>query len=449
MILTVKRALWVSIIFMIGLSACGTAVTPVPTNLPIPTALSIVPTVIPQPTELPKNSLIPVSVMHYYRASDEKQNIANLLVDFNQTNPQYQAVDNSPNHGDYRTQTLAILAGSTPPDVFSYWAGTPLQTLVNSNRLMDLTSFWNSNQLDSLILPSIKAAVTYNNKIYAIPQDVNVVGFFYNPKLFAKAGIQSTPKTWSEFLTDCSLLKAKNAVPIALGSKSRTPDEYWFDYLLAYTAGADFRQKLLTGQVSFIDPQVITVMQIWQGLLTQGYFIKSANLYDLTDAADQVARGQAGMTLLSSEVTSYWDSKGLKAGIDYDFFPFPRMNNTIPPVVFGSVDTWAISAQAKDQQGAQKLITQILDPKYQQTWLQTEGELAAVRSVPSSAYSAPQQKMLALLSQLPFYGTFDLSTPTPVAESGLNSFVLFIGNNALFQNYLNQTDIIAKETFTK
>jgi ABC-type glycerol-3-phosphate transport system substrate-binding protein len=125
------------------------------------------------------------------------------------------------------------------------------------------------------------------------------------------------------------------------------------------------------------------------------------------------------------------------------------MDNKIPPVVFGSVDTWVIPAHAKDPQGAQKLISQMLDPKNQQLWLQTQGDLAVVKSVPAGAYSLPQQKMILLLSQMPFYGSYDLSTPAPVAESGLNTFALFIGNNNLFQNYLNQTESIARQTFDK
>jgi len=387
--------------------------------------------------------------MHYFNTSTGKQNVSSLLASFNQANPQYQASDKSPTHGDYRSQSQALLTGDNPPDLLSYWAGTPLQALVDANHLLDLTSFWNNNKLDSLIPASIKPSLTYNGKIYAIPQDVHVVGFFYNPKVFAKAGIKTVPGTWNDFLADCSRIKATGAIPIALGSKSHTPNEYWFDYLLTYSAGADFRQKLLSGQVSYIDPQVIKVMQTWQGLITQGYFIRAANIYDLTAAADQVTQGQAGMTLLSSDVTSYWDSKGFKAGVDYDFFPFPVLDNKIPQVVFGSVDTWVISAHSKDPTGAQKLALQVLDPKYQQLWLQTEGDLAAVNSVPASAYSTPQQKMISMLSKMPFYSSYDLSTPAPVAESGLNSFALFMGNNILFQNYLDQTETIARQTFGK
>jgi ABC-type glycerol-3-phosphate transport system substrate-binding protein len=447
--LTIKRALFAAVIAMIGLSSCGQAATPVPPIIPTPTVLFSESTIGPQPTQVQDNGPAPVSVVHYFNTTTGKPTIAKLLTSFNQTNPQYQAQDNSPTHGDYRSQAQLMLAGDNPPDLLSYWAGQPLQNLVDSNHLADLTSYWNDNKLDNVIPASIKASATYEGKIYAIPQDIHVVGFFYSPKVFAKVGITSVPKTWSDFLADCNRIKTTGAVPIALGSKSHTPNQYWFDYLLTYTAGAAFRQQLLSGQVSYTDPKVIQTMQTWQGLITQSYIIKAANIYEWTDAADQVAQGQAGMTLLSSEVTSYWDSKGLKAGVDYDFFPFPIMDAKIPPVVFGSVDTWVVPARAQDPQGAEKLISQMLDPKNQQLWLQTQGDLAVVKSVPASAYSVPQQKMISLLTQMPFYNSYNLSTPAPVAESGLNSFALFIGNNNLFQNYLNQTDTIAKQTFAK
>jgi len=446
---SLKKAFLVAMIAMIGLSACGTTVTPVPANIATPTVPGIEPTIAPPPTQPAESGPATISVVHYFSNTTGKQTIDKLLASFNQANPQYQAVDNSPNRGDYSSQTQGMLAGDNQPDLLSYWAGVPLQNLVASNYLMDLTGFWNNNNLDNLIPASIKASATYDGKIYAIPQDIHIVGFFYNPKVFAKAGIKTPPNTWADFLTDCSRIKAAGSVPIALGSKTHTSDEYWFDYLLAYSAGADYRQKLLSGQASYTDPQVTQVMKTWQGLITLGYFIKAANLYQWTDAADQVTQGQAGMTLLNSEVTGYWDSKGFKAGVDYDFFPFPVMDSKIPPAVFGSVDTWVIPFHAKNSPGAQKLISQMLDPQNQQLWLQNQGDLAVVKSVPASAYSVTQQKMISLLSQMPFYGSYDLSTPAPVAESGLNTLALFMGNNLLFQNYLNQTESIAKQTFGK
>ena len=37
------------------------------------------------------------------------------------------------------------------------------------------------------------------------------------------------------------------------------------------------------------------------------------------------------MTLMGTWITGYWDGNGLKAGEDYDVFPFPIIDSKIPP----------------------------------------------------------------------------------------------------------------------
>ena len=52
------------------------------------------------------------------------------------------------------------------------------------------------------------------DKYYGVQMFPWVVGFFYNKDLFEQAGIQETPETWEDFMTDCEKLKKKkiNAV---------------------------------------------------------------------------------------------------------------------------------------------------------------------------------------------------------------------------------------------
>ena len=54
-----------------------------------------------------------------------------------------------------------------------------------------------------------------------------------------------------------------------------------------------------------------------------GFFVDDANAYDWTDAADQVANGEAAMTLMGTWITGYWNGMGLEPVTDYDFFNFP------------------------------------------------------------------------------------------------------------------------------
>ena len=170
---------------------------------------------------------------------------------------------------------------------------------------------------------------------------------FYNPKVMADAGITELPKTWDEFMAMAEKLKAAGITPFALGSKNRWPAQFWFDYLLLRTAGPEYRAKLMAGEASYTDPEVDGVMELWKELVDNGYFVANANAYDWTDAADQVANGEAAMTLMGTWITGYWNGNKLKPGEDYDFFPFPTIDGGHAQRSVGPVDGLVMTEASK------------------------------------------------------------------------------------------------------
>ena len=173
-----------------------------------------------------------------------------------------------------------------------------------------------------------------------MPFNYHYAGMFYNTKVLADAGMTKMPATWDEFLALCKTLKEKGIAPIALGSKNRWPAQFWFDYLLLRTAGPDYRAKLMSGEAKYTDPEVAEAMAMWKELFDAGYFVENANADDWTDAADKVTRGEAGMTLMGTWITGYWNGNGLKPGEDYDFFEFPKIKDGVPNAAVGPVEVW-------------------------------------------------------------------------------------------------------------
>ena len=55
----------------------------------------------------------------------------------------------------------------------------------------------------------------------------------------------------------CKTLKGAGVKPFALGSKNRWPAQFWFDYILLRTAGPEYRAKLMAGEASYTDPEVM------------------------------------------------------------------------------------------------------------------------------------------------------------------------------------------------
>src|SRR6202044_1899987 len=69
-----------------------------------------------------------------------------------------------------------------------------------------------------------------DGKQYGVPYDLHTVGFWYRKDLFAKAGIASPPATITALDADVTKLKAAHIVPIAVGSKDKWPDAFWWEY---------------------------------------------------------------------------------------------------------------------------------------------------------------------------------------------------------------------------
>lgn len=442
------------------LGACAPAATPTPAA-PQPTTAPAAsqpttPPAAPQPTTPPAQPTAAsaqqqttVNIVHYFTGDLGKKYITQIMQSFMAANPQYKVVDNTTGHEDFKTQILVMLAGNNPPDIFSYWAGARTQFVVDANRLLPLDDWWAVNNMDNAIPANLKPMATYNGKIYNVPMNAHIVAMFYNPKVMQKVGVTTMPTTWNDFLALCDKLKAAGVTPIALGSKNQWPAQYWFDYLISRTAGPDYRQQLMGGKASYTDPQVVKAMQMWKDLVDKGYFVKNANAYDWTDAADQVAKGEAAMTLMGTWITGYWDSNNLKAGTDYDFFPFPVIDPSIPVVVHGSIDGWAIPADTRNKAGAEALLAWFLKPENQAIWAKGQGALAANKNTDPSIYNSVMKKAADYLGQVQFLSGYDLSTTPPMATGGLNMFAQFMNDPSKYQDYLTQTEATAKQVFNK
>jgi multiple sugar transport system substrate-binding protein/raffinose/stachyose/melibiose transport system substrate-binding protein len=313
--------------------------------------------------------------------------------------------------------------------------------VVDSGAVQPIDDLYLSAKLETIIPASIvKGATLYGGKHFLVPFGYHYAGLFYNKKVMAKVGV-SEPKTWADLLAACKKLKAAGIAPIALGSKNRWPAQFWFDYLLLRTAGPDYRAKLMAGQASYTDPQVQKAMKLWKDLADAGDFAKNPNADDWTDAADKVSRGEAGMTLMGTWITGYWDTNKLKAGEDYDFWEFPVVDPKIPKASVGPVDGLVVSTNAKNPDGAKKLLAFLIqDTASQAAWAKAQGALSPNTNVDPSGYNPVMRKALEVVqNSKAFAFNYDLATTPPAAEVGLSMFAEFMNDPSGYPALLKRT----------
>ncbi len=355
-------------------------------------------------------------------------------------------------HEDFKAGILVRAAGNSLPDVFSYWAGARTQFVVDAGALHSIDRLWKEKRLARVVVKSVAASATlYNGKRYFIPFNYHYAGMFYNKNVLNKAGIKRTPKTWKGFKTMLGNLKRQGITPIALGSKFRWPGQFWFDYLLLRTAGPAYRAKLMNGEASYTDQEVVTAMKFWKELVDEGYFLPNANAMTWTDAADAVANGDAAMTLMGTWITGYWKGNGLKSISDYDFFEFPVMKGNVKKAVVGPVDGWLIAKNSKNLQEAEAFVSYMVsNASTSAEWATNYGAISPNVNVDTKRYDPIIKRALNVIKKADVYAfNYDLATTPPVAELGLSMFAKFMDSPGDYMDHLEETQRGAAAEFSQ
>jgi multiple sugar transport system substrate-binding protein/raffinose/stachyose/melibiose transport system substrate-binding protein len=332
-------------------------------------------------------------------------------------------------HEDFKTGILVQLAGGNPPDVHSNWAGARTAFQAQNGMLAPIDEMWAANDLDSQFPQGlIDSAATYDGVKYLMPLGYHYAGMFYNPKVFEEAGV-AIPTTWDELKASCEAFTAAGVTPIALGSINKWPAQFWFDYLLLRTAGPEYRASLMAGEASYTDPEVVRAMELWAELAAASCFTADANAFDWTDAADQVANGEAAMNLMGTWITGYWNGNGLTPVTDYDFFEFPVIDEGVTSAVVGPVDGLVTAVGANNPEAAMQLLAALATPEAQTAWAVGQGALPPNINADKSQFNEVILKALDVVAASETYNfNYDLATPPAPSEVGLDMFQKFMAD---------------------
>ena len=81
-------------------------------------------------------------------------------------------------------------------------------------------------------------AFKVDGKVVGVPFEVGEVVFYYNKKLFEKAGVKAEDiKTWDDFLGAVKKLKAAGITPIVVGAGEKWPMHFYYSYLVMRIGG--------------------------------------------------------------------------------------------------------------------------------------------------------------------------------------------------------------------
>lgn len=250
----------------------------------------------------------------------------------------------------FTSKVPAALESSNPPSLYQQWGGGAEATQVQSGKLLDMTpqvSGW----IDQLG-PSAKGWQV-DGKWYGVPYDYHVVGFWYRKDLFAKAGITQPPTTMTDFDADVQKLKAAGIVPVAIGSKDRWPDAFWWEYFVLRECSQDTVTSSI--ESSSFDDECFTKAgdDLKDFMATDPFqegFLGTPAQQGAGSSAGLVANGKAAM-----ELQGDWEMLVMPSLTqDKDFaskmgwFPFPAVDGGAgdPKAALGGGDGFSCTSKA-------------------------------------------------------------------------------------------------------
>lgn len=195
---------------------------------------------------------------------------------------QNQNAGSSPDRLQYY-QRLAL--ADDLPDLFQLNSGE-IKSLQTTNKLRNFSGDLNADPAwKDTFLPSVFDALSGDDRqIWAIPQQRDAIGMFYNTKLFASAGYAAFPATWAAFEQAAAKLKARGTTALAADGDWATM-LIWVNLIGTQPGGKDF----LTGELDSGDysgnAQAVKASETLRAWHNKGWVNSDAFSGDFQDAA--------------------------------------------------------------------------------------------------------------------------------------------------------------------
>ncbi len=274
---------------------------------------------------------------------------------FEQQHPGVQVVFDYYENQDYKQQLPKLLASAQAPDLFYSWGGLGFREKVRSNQVRDISH--RERELRRQLYRTGIKAFSHQGKLYGAPYLMSQVGFWYNRKLFYRAGISSADvRTWGGFLAAVQKLKAKGITPITLGAMDQWPVHFYWGYLAMRAGGPEPFSKILAEQgKGFKHPAFVRAGEELQRLANLNPFQPGFETMGYGEAASMFGNHQAAMHLMGDWDYSFQrqqssSGKGVEDG-DLGWFAFPVLEDGSGSELdsLGGINGFVASANASDE----------------------------------------------------------------------------------------------------
>ncbi len=322
-----------------------------------------------------------------FEEGDRSQVIEALIEAFQAKNPNIRITREFQQFENMKTIVKTALASGTGPDILSYGTGAGfLGPLVEAGLLLPLDEYADQYGWRDRIYAWTFESTTFDNKVYALGNELEMIGVYYNKSIFEELGV-NVPTTYDEFLAICEKAKAAGYIPLAFANKPGWPAFHVFSSFSNNLAGKEKMDEMIFGDGKWTDPEFVRAIEMpFVELNTQGYFIPSPNAVDYQEGNQIFYAGQAAMHL-----TGMWlvgEMMTQPQGFEVGFFALPSIegNPVLPPGGMGSGTM--ISAATKHPDEAASFMDFLYSPEAAEMWYEI-GNVVPPVDVDTAAFEMP------------------------------------------------------------
>lgn len=251
----------------------------------------------------------------------------------------------------FKAKLPTMLQSKSKPDVFYSWGGLNFADRAEAGLLEDITKM--SEGMKKNLSAGGMSAFTVDGKVYGAPYMLSQVGFWYNKKLFAQAGVDAgSLKTWDDFLGAVKKLKAAGITPIAVGGADKWPVHFFTTYLAMRTGGQETFNAAMADDASWDNKDYVQAFKLFTDLVALEPFQSGFMAAGYGDASGTFGDHKAAMHLMGDwDVGVQRDQSASKEGVkdaDLGFFGFPAVpgGKGSGSDTLGAVNGWAFAKGA-------------------------------------------------------------------------------------------------------
>src|SRR5581483_7145409 len=352
-----------------------------------------------------------------------------------------------------------VQAGN-PPDLAGLPGPGVMRQFGQSGKLVDLSNILDLNQMKAEYAPDWLTLGTVNGKLVGIfIKTALKSAVWYDPKNFTQVA-GSTPKTWNDLMTVSNNIAAGGKAPWCIGLESAAtsgwPGTDWISDIMMRSAGPDKYRQWYDGQLAWTSPEVKDAWQMWGQIVANPKMVYGGVQYVLTTsfgtAASPMFANPPGcyMDRQGNFITDFYTSNnpGVKAGTDFNFFPFPDINSQ-----YGDVDQVAgdLFGMFKDTPQSRALIKYLVTPQAQAIWVKRGGALSPNKQVPAGDYPDQLSKELAqtvVNAKTPLFSAGDMM-PDAMQKAFYKAVLSYVQNPAQMDSILAGLDQTRQSAYPK